>query len=96
MKKPWIGKVHAIPIVFIDYPVTKQYADEASQDMLKNGFNQNEITNSIISNGNELLSYGGIYADSLNYFSDAHHLNKKGRKAFTHVLMNQLNSMYGK
>ncbi len=86
-----LQKDFPIRIVFVKYPVTRAYTIESKIDMARNHFDQNKVEKEIISAGFELLDYHSLFADSLHYFTDAHHLNQEGRIQFTQILNTRLN-----
>jgi hypothetical protein len=78
-------------IIFLKYPVTRYYKDNANQFMLDNNISLTK-PDSIINSYEEniVLNYQNIYADSLHYFKDAHHLNDLGREKFTHFFLKEM------
>lgn len=78
-----LGKSKNATLLFVKYPVSRFYKKEAQKYMDNKGVEIYQADSIVASYGYKVLDLENIYSDSLHYFKDAHHLNKKGSKEFS-------------
>ena len=87
-----LAEQNNITVIFVKYPVTRDY----NNLILKNNLNREDYYNTIFKDVNSripnyiVLDYYDTYFDNPEYFGDADHLNYVGAEAFTNKLYKDL------
>jgi len=91
-----LAKKNNINVIFIKYPVSKEYDDALKENNVSREEHYKKIFNEvdkILNNSYYVLDYYSIFADNSDYFYDSDHLNYIGAENFSKKINEDLKNL---
>jgi len=88
-------KEYQIKPIFIKYPITQQLLDVVENEIDSLAMDtRNRLPEMLVRKANlPVLDFEKMFSERADLFFDSHHLNNKGREAFTPILKQRLDSL---